>query len=252
MSVGHYKHNAKTVQELKLIEGEADTSRWIAKTRKLNATTSYDVPYGGGAAVDASELYIDRQLHAEVMGTSAVAKHLWICVPGMTGAQIIRCWLRHEGTEISCELGDNPADSYSAAHGLATCDEEIGVEDVLGRGRAQFYEARIKPALERCLKRSVNKIKAGTFNPPPRLWCGPILDDPSPTDLILIRGLKAKGVEDAFKRSKGDPEVMYSMGDCDDCQHFGKAIAGGDLAPCAKVCGLVRWNRNCLLWEAAR
>jgi hypothetical protein len=252
LSVGHYRHETKTVGELKLIEGEADTSRWIERTRRLKATTSYDLPYGGGAAVDASELYIDRQLYAEVMKQRSAPVHLWVTVPGMTGPQIVRAWLRHEGTEISCELGDNPADSYPACHGLATADEELGVEDVLGAGRAKFYEERIKPALARCLKRSVNKIKAGTFNPPPKLWCGPILDDPTATDLILIRGLRAKGVEDAFKRSKTDPGVMYSMGgrNCDDCANFGKAT--GDLAPCRKVCGMVRWNRNCLLWEAAR
>jgi hypothetical protein len=245
MSVGHYRHEAKTVQELKLVEGEADTSKWIARIHKLAATTSYDVPYGGGSAVDASELYIDRQLYAEVMKLPMV--------PGMTGAQIIRCWLRHEGTEISCELGDNPSDTYAASHGLATCDEEIGAEDILGPGRAPFYEDKIKPALERCLRRSVNKIKSGTFHPPPKLWCGPVLDDPTATDRILIRGLRAAGVEDAFKRSKADSGVDYGMGgrDCDDCVNFGKTIAGGDLAPCRKVCGLVRWNRNCLLWEAA-
>lgn len=252
MSVGNRLYKPKTTQETHQIEGEADTAAWIEKTRKLKATTHYDVPYGGGAAVDASELYIDRMLFAEVMGLRSAS--LTVKVPGMTGSQIIRLWLDHEGVEVACELGDNPADSYPACHSVATADEDAGAEMILGRGRSGYYEDRIKPALERCLQRSVRRIRAGTFRPPPLLWCGPILDDPVPPDPILIRGLRACGVEDAFKRSKSDSSVQYTMGGriCDDCKHYGKPLAGtdGELAPCELVCGMVRWNRQCNLYEA--
>lgn len=244
MSTGHHKDfERRTPAEFYLIAGEADTAKWLAKPKRL--VTNKDVPYGGGASVDAEELYIDEQLYREIMRDKASPPHLHVIIPGMTGKQIVRVTVKHEGTEIAVELGDNPCDTYQACHGMATCAEEDDVEAILGKGKADFYEARYRPALIRCVRRSLNKIRVGTFNPPKKLWCGPYLDDPTPDDRKLIRGFKACGVTDAFKLAKSDPTVMYGMGGekCRDCQMMEKPKL--ELSPCDLVCGMVRWNRNC-------
>jgi hypothetical protein len=243
MSIGHSKDQRRTAEELHLILGEADTSKWYARPKRL--VLGHDVPYGGGSSVDASELYIDEQLYKEVMCRPEAPRHLWVTVRGMSGRQIIACWIKHEGCEISAELGDNPCDTYLASHGVATADEEDDVEAVLGKGKAAWYEKQIEPALKRCLRRSLSKIVLGTFNPPKHLWCGPILDKPDANDLKLIRGLRKAGVSDAFKLSKGDPSVMYGMGGrkCEDCKMMEQPKK--ELSTCSLVAGMVRWNRQC-------
>lgn len=243
MSVGHLKGIARTKEELLLIMGEADTSKILAKPKRL--VTSYDVPYGGGTSVAGDEIYIDQQLYKEVMWSPKVPRHLWVIVPGMTGKQIIGVWTKHEDTEISVELGDNASDTYQSSHGFGTANEEDDVEAILGKGRAGWYEKKIAPALLRCLHRSINKIRAASFNPPACLWCGPILDEPDAKDLVLIRGLKACNVLDAFKQSKSDDDIQYGMGGrkCEDCKMM--QYPNRELSPCELVCGRVRWNRQC-------
>lgn len=243
MSVGHLKGIARTKEELQLVLGEADTSKIFARPKRL--VTNHDVPYAGGASVDGEEIYIDATLYQEAMCSPKVPRHLWVVVPGMSGKQLVGVWFKHEDTEISVELGDNPSDTYQASHGFGTANEEDDVEAILGKGRKAWYEKQIAPALKRCLQRSINKIRIGIFNPPLSLWCGPILDNPDARDLTLIRGLQAKHVPDAFKLSKSDSSVQYGMGGnkCEDCKMMQQPKR--DLSPCELVCGRVRWNRNC-------
>jgi hypothetical protein len=214
----------------------------------VKVDTSCDVPYAGGVSVDGRTVYIDRELWREVMCVPGVPRHLWVTVPGMSGPQIIRCWIEHEHTEKSVDDGDNPVDVYLGAHAHANAKEDETAVSILGKGGAERYNKAIKPGLARCLQRSVNRIRAGTFTPPKDLWCGPYLDGPTPTDLILIRGMKAKGVADAFKASKSDPAIAYRVAgrDCRDCKHMEHPEK--DLSPCEIVCGRVQWNRQCQRW----
>lgn len=245
MSVGHLKYEKKTKSESYLVLGEADTSALYA--RPFRVDTSRDIPYGGGVSVDGRTVYIDHTLYGEVMCRGP--RHLWVVVTGMSGKQVIACWVDHEHTEWSVEAGDNPIDVYAGCHGVATYKEEEGAGRVVGADKVARYEAQIEPGLRRCLERCVNKIRLGTFNPPKDLWCGPVLDDPSPKDMILIRGLKAKGVADAFKASKGASDIMYRIAGrkCHDCKHYHDPKKA--LSICELVSGAIRDNRQCEKWE---
>jgi hypothetical protein len=228
MSTGH-RSEAKPTAELYRMLGERDTNDLYARAVKLD--TEHDVPYGGGVSVDGKTVYIDQTLYAQVM-SGAVA------VRGMTPRQIIQAWIEHEHTEWAVDAGDNPADTYGACHGFATAKEERFVKQ-LGVD-PERYEAAIRPALDKCARRDPK-------NPPRDLWCGPYLDNPDARDQELLRSFRAKGVEDAFKRSKID--VHYGLGAerCKTCKHFG----GGELAQCQIVCGLVRADRQCDEYEKA-
>lgn len=231
MSTGH-RGEAKPVAELYRMLGQRDTDDLYARPVKLD--TSKDVPYAGGVSIDGKTVYIDAKLFREVM-EGRVAVH------GMTPKQIAQAWIEHEHTEWAIDAGDNPADSYQACHGFATAKEERFV-DQLGVEPGRYEEA-IEPALKRCMARDPK-------NPPRDLWCGPYLDDPTPRDLEILSIFRAKGVEDAFKKSKID--VHYGIGaqQCQNCKHFGVGPKRhGDLATCEIVCGLVRYDRQCDEYE---
>jgi hypothetical protein len=229
MSVGHLRGEVKTTGELYLVLGEADTAALYAKPVVVD--TAHDIPYAGGVSVDSKTVYIDRRLYRDVMDGK-------VKVRGMTGRQIINCWIEHEHTEKATADGDNPVDVYTAAHGLATAKEYEAAEAVLGKGKADRYETAIEPALKACEARDPVKV-------PKDLWCGPYLDEPTARDKELLRIFRAKGVTDAFKLSKGDPSVMYRMAarKCEDCRMYERP--GKELSTCELVCGLVRNNRQC-------
>lgn len=229
MSTGHaHGGEKKPAAELYQMLGEGDTPELYARPVKL--VTSYDVPYAGGVSVDGKTVYIDRTLYREVTSGE-------VAVKGMTRDQIIQAWCEHEHSEWSIDCGDNPVDAYQAAHGFATAKEERYVK-MLGVN-PERYEDAIRPALDRCGKRYPKQ-------PPKDLWCGPYLDDPSPRDKEYLRIFRAKGVADAFKKSK--LEAGYGLGadECRDCKHYG----GGKMAECEIVCGIVRANRRCDWYEA--
>jgi hypothetical protein len=229
MSTGHlHGDETKSDADLHKMLGEGDTPDLYG--RKVKLDTSHDIPYAGGSSVDGKTVYIDRTAYREVLDGK-------VRVRGMTGRQIIDMWIEHEHTEWAVDAGDNPVDTYSAAHAFATANEHHHVA-VFGIN-PERYEAAIRPAIERCIKRDPE-------NPPRDLWCGPYLDDPTPRDKELLRIFRAKGVLDAFKASK--ITAGYGIGDreCKDCRYFG----GGELASCEKVCGLVRANRHCKWWTA--
>jgi hypothetical protein len=236
LSTGHLRGEVKTPQELYLVLGEADTSSLYAKSVKLD--TSHDIPYAGGVSVDGKTVYIDRTLYRDVMSGK-------VKVRGMSPRQLIACWSEHEHTEKTIDDGDNPVDDYLAAHGMATAKEHESVELILGKGKADGYEDQITQALKRCMARD-------PADPPKDLWCGPYLDNPEPRDLELIRIFKAKGVKDAFKHSKADPKIGYGMGgrNCDDCAMY--MNPDKESSECEIVCGLVRYNRQCLKWVERR
>lgn len=229
MSTGHLRgEECKSDAELHKMLGEGDTAKLYG--RKVKLDTSHDIPYAGGSSVDGKTVYVDRTLCHEVKSGK-------VAVRGMTGRQIIQMWIEHEHTEWAVDAGDNPVDAYPASHAFATANEEHHVKVL--NVNPERYEAAIRPALERCVKRDPE-------NPPRDLWCGPYLDDPTPRDKELLRIFKAKGVIDALKASKIDAGYGIGARECKDCRYFG----GGELAPCEKVCGLVRANRQCKWWMA--
>ena len=240
MSTGHRRGEAKGGTELHQVLGEADTAHLLQIKRTVDP--SHDIAYGGGISVDGRTIYIDRQLRDEVMSGR-------IYVRGMTPSQILAAWLkRHEPSEWAIEFGDNPSDTYQSSHGFATALEEEFVR-TLGVN-PERYEECIKPGLKACIKRF---IKLGRdANPPKDLWCGPYLDAPDSDDEEILRVMRAKGVKDAFKKSKAN--VQYSMGEneCRDCAMFGDKDIHPGLRYCDLVSGLVRKNRWCCLWTARK
>jgi hypothetical protein len=230
MSTGHLHGDEKGEAELFEMLGEGDTAKLYA--RKVTLDTSHDIPYGGGNSVDGKTVYIDRGLYRDVMDGK-------VAVRGMSPKQIIQAWVEHEHTEWAVDSGDNPVDAYLGAHGFAIAKEHNFVRML--RIDTERYEDCIAPALQRCQARDPE-------NPPRDLWCGPYLDNPTSRDKELLRIFRAKGVVDAFKASKIEAEYGIGEHQCRDCKYFG----GGELAPCEKVCGLVRANRHCDWWTARR
>src|SRR5207253_2680853 len=150
-----------------------------------------------------------------------------VYVRGMTPSQIIKAWIEHEHTEWAADVGDNPVDTYPAAHGFATAKEHRFVQQ-LGVDPNR-YEECIAAGLKRCMRRF---LALGTKTNPPRdVWGGPVLDEPDKDDKEIIRILRAKGVKDAFKLSKA--EVHYGIGPqkCRDCVMFGDGETSGIVRP---------------------
>jgi hypothetical protein len=240
MSTGHRDAEPKSEAELNKMLGEGDTPELMARDFKLD--TSHDVPYAAGISVDGRTVYIDSRLYAEVMSGD-------VRVRGITARELTGAWAEHEHTEWAVDSGDNPVDSYGAAHAFAIAKENRRYE-TLGRNPDRVNET-VGPAIDRCAARD-------PVNPPRDLWCGPYHDTAQTDDgrdgkraRELLRMFRRKGVVDAFKMSK--IETHYGMGpdQCRNCVHFGRdtairrALGNGDIAPCEIVCGLVRADRDC-------
>lgn len=230
MSTGHLKYETKPEAETLAIIGERDTAERKAKPVKVDSFC--DVPYAGGMSIDGKTVYIDRHFYREIMDGR-------IEVRGMTSDQIVQAIIEHEHTEKAILDGDNPCDTYPAAHEYATTSEhdfvsKLGVDP-------ERYEASLEQAIRRCLRR----VPA---QPPIDLWCGPILDDPTAEDKRILSDLRRRGVRDAFKLSK--EEVRYSIGAerCEDCKMMQRPDR--TLSECDLVSGLVRNNRRCDRFEA--
>jgi hypothetical protein len=229
MAVGHQhaEGQKKTLAELYQMLGEGDTARLYA--RPVTLDTSHDIAYAGGNSVDGKTVYIDRRLYADIQSGK-------IAVRGMTAKQIVRCIVEHEHTEWAIMAGDNPVDTYLPSHLFAECkeDEEAG-------SSRERYEAALKGPVAACARRDPE-------NPPRDLWCGPYRDSEDARDKELLRLMRAKGVVDAFKRSKFDVHYGIRANKCGQCEHYGEP--GKVLSPCSEVGGLVRADRVCDLWEA--
>jgi hypothetical protein len=226
VSTGHLQGEEKPEHELYKILGEGDTPKLYARAYTLDTTR--DIPYGGGVSVDGKVIFIDEWLYKQIMAGKVMVKR-------MTPRQIIQAIVEHEHTEWSVDVGDNPVDTYQAAHGFAIAKEHKFVRQ-LGVS-PQVYENALEPFLHRCLARDPIRV-------PQNLWCGPYLDEPTARDRQIIRIFRSKGVEDAFKSSKLD--AQYGMGEeeCQECSHYNHGKVA-DFGPCAKVCGLVRCDRHC-------
>lgn len=225
MAFGNLRYETKPEKEWLQVIGENDTAK--LKARPIGLNTSCDWPYVGGTSVSGRTAYIDQQFYREVMDGR-------VAVKGMTPRQIVQAIIEHEHTEKAIMDGDNPVDTYPAAHEYATTAEhhfvkQLGVDP-------QYYEDCLKPAIERCLRRAPENL-------PRDVWCGPLLDEPTEEDKRILRQLRAKGVIDASKLSK--ESVRYGMGAhrCEDCTMMQRPAKA--LSQCDLVSGLVRNNRNC-------
>lgn len=239
MSVGHLRYEKKSKAELYAILGEGDTAKFKAQPVKLDV--SHDVADTGGISVDRKTVFIDQTFYAEVQSGK-------VRIRNMSPRQITERIIDHEHTEKCVMDGDNPVDTYPPAHEFATTDEHEGVEEITGKDGDVDYEPALAPAIRRCMKRFL--AKGRDANPPKELWCAPHLDDPSPDDEKVLAILRAKGVDDAFKKSKKSVHYGVAAHECKACRHFGDG--SGSLRKCELVSGLVRDTRGCDLWAARK
>jgi hypothetical protein len=235
MSTGNLRYEIKGEDQLAEVLGKADTPHLYARGYRVD--TLHDIPYTAGNSVDGATVYVDKTAYREAMDGV-------IYVRGMTPTQIINAWEEHEHSEWAMEMGDNPVQTYPGAHGLATASEHRFVRKLpIDPDR---YEECILAGLKRAKRRF---ISTGTScNPPRDLWCGPVLDDPDPEDKEIIRILKAKGVEDAFKLAKNEVDYGVGADRCKQCAMYGDRDILPSLRKCELVNGLVRDNNWCDRW----
>jgi hypothetical protein len=235
MSTAH-RGEPKSEAELNRMLGEGDTPGLAARPVKVN--TSCGVGYGAGSSVDGKTVYIDHRLYDDICTGEAKS-------PGMDQVEIVMAIIDHEHIEWAVDVGDNPVDSYQAAHAFGEAAENRAVKAAGGDpGR---YNKGLQPALDRCVDRDPRNV-------PKDLWCGPYLDiafsddkDAAKEAKRILRAYRMQGVRDAFKVSK--VEVHYGMSDveCHNCTMYEQA--GKPMSPCSQVCGLVRANRSCDRYE---
>lgn len=230
MSAGH-QSRPKPQAELTRMMGEGDTPELIAKTVRLD--TAHGVGYGGGNSVDGRTVYVDDRLYAELMDGAAYA--------GASPDDVLRAWIDHEHVEWAIDVGDNPVDSYQAAHSFASAAEDH-VYKQSGHDPDRVNGA-VAAMLDRCVARYPRRA-------PRDLWCGPYLDvafGDDPKDAArakeIIRAYREQGVIDAFKVSK--VEVHYGISDvqCKKCTMY--ECPGKQISTCSVVSGLVRADRSC-------
>jgi hypothetical protein len=242
MSIGHPVDNdeldASSLTELFEALGSEDTPRLFEQVPTVN--TDYDIPFGAGNSLDRKTVYIDRGLFAEVMRGDYNKT-------GLSPQQIIDCWIEHEHTEICLIEGDNPVDTYPAAHRRALAMEHRFVIVILGKddaqGKVRQYEDTIWPGLERAYKMPERV--------PADLWCSPLINDVTEEDEKILKRMVELGAVDARKRSKQDTRYGLAKNRCDACRHWSPETMNseqGQLASCRVVSGLVRNDRGCDFW----
>jgi len=235
MATGHRtKAGVKSAAEMYQVLGERDTSKLYSRPVKIDG--SYDIAYVGGNSVDGKTVYIDREFYEGIKCGS-------IAVRGIDPRDLIQAIVEHEHTEHAIDVGDNPVDTYGAAHEYATAKEhkfitQLGVDP-------RRYEKELDKPLRDCAKRFIacgNRVRV-----PHDLWAGPYLDEPDEDAKKILRIMRAKGVKDASKVSKF--EVHYGMGpeQCADCSMFNAGT--GPIRECDLVSGMVRNNRWCERWS---
>lgn len=229
-----------TDEELFQALGERDAPKLFAKSYRLD--TDHDIATGGGNSLDRKTVYIDRVLYQEAMD-GEFAK------TGLAPFQIIALWCDHEHSELSIIDSDGCIVWYTPGHRCALALEHRGLLTILGRdsGKAKIakYEETIWPGLMRAYQREPQK-------PPKDLWCGPLLDDPTPRDKELLDQLARLGVADARKCSPLEVRYGYGENRCGECSMWSPQVLSqenGDLASCSAVSGLRRHDRWCQLWR---
>jgi hypothetical protein len=236
MSTAH-RGEPKSEAELNRMLGEGDTPDLAARPVKLD--TSHGVAYGAGSSVDGRTVYIDAKLYREVKAGKIGSR-------GLDPDEIIKAWIEHEHIEWAMNCGDNPVDSYGAAHAFATAAEHRSIK--AAGGDPERYERDIRPALDRCIARYPD-------NPPKDLWCGPYLNVAFDTDdkkdsakaKEILRAYRAQGVADARKVAKMELHYGISDVECRNCTMY--ECPGRDMSTCQIVSGLVRADRSCDRYE---
>lgn len=239
MSTGHrLAIRPKSKLELITVLGLGDTPKLMAQSFDLDV--SHDIAYAGGVSVDRKTVYIDQQLYRDIIAGQ-------VRVRGLSPHQLVERICDHEHTEKAVDDGDNAIDVYQPAHAYALRREHEGVEDIVGDGGAQRYEADLRPATQAAQKRFLKLDRKA--DPPRDLWCGPYVDHTTAADRKILAIMQAKGVLDAHKLSKY--EVHYGVGPekCQGCSMFQDPDKAGPLHECSLVSGLVRKDRWCDRWE---
>ncbi len=235
MSVGHrledWELAETSLYDLYHALGANDTPYLFGQPIRLD--TDHDWPAAGGMSLDRRTVYIDRTLYQEAMDGAFAAT-------GLSGEQIVHCWLQHERVETAIVCGDNSIDDYIPAHRRALAAEHE-VYRIFGADPAQVEEA-VWPSLVACYKRPIK-------NPPLDAWCGVYHDDPGQEEQRILEELIGHGVIDARKRSKY--EVSYGIRGhrCDQCRNRDDQLYDqGPLFGCIITSGLVRDDRTCDFW----
>jgi hypothetical protein len=241
--IAHDELAQATDEELFRALGERDTPKLFAQAYMLD--TKHDCPTGGGNSLDRKTVYIDRTLYQEVMDGGFKAT-------GLDPLQIVGLWCDHEHVEICLVDSDGCITSYAPGHRCALALEHHGLLTILGRENAKAkiakYEETIWPALMRAYHRD-------PVDPPKDYWCGPLLDDATARDKELLQQLAKSGVVDARKCSKLDVRYGYGENLCAECSMWlpkNLSQENDQIAACAAVSGLVRHDRWCGLWSAAK
>jgi hypothetical protein len=245
MSIGHRAFDQEELTDASVADlyralGDRDTPELYEAA--FNTDTAHDIPTGAANSIDRKTVYIDRILYQECMDGAFKET-------GLNPEQILGLWCTHEHCEKAIVDGDNEIDVYYPAHTRALRLEHRHLLAVLGPKNANAkivkYEETLWPALVRVYHREVKK-------PPKDLWCGPLLDDPTPRDEEILEQMIRLGVKDANKRSKYEVHYIPGPTYCKDCRMWNPEFLSqrnNELAACTVVSGLVRNYRHCDFWK---
>src|SRR5690242_8418698 len=111
MSVGHrledWELAETSLRDLYHALGQNDTP--MLYDQPFDIDTEHDWPAAGGMSIDRKTVYIDRIIFEQIASNEFKA-----C--GLTPGQIVHAWVTHERVENAIIAGDNPVDTYIAAH----------------------------------------------------------------------------------------------------------------------------------------
>jgi hypothetical protein len=228
----------KSLGETYKFLGQGDTPFLYDKGFSID--TDHDIATGAASSIDRKIKYIDRTLYQAVMDGEYK-------VTNVRPRDIITAWLIHEHVEKVIIDGDNPIDRYEPGHQCALAKEHQFIK-WLG-GNIDKYEAAIWPGLVECYNN--DKIERVPLD----LWCGPLLDSPEDRDLEILKRYVKLGIKDASKYSKLEAQYGVTNHKCEDCSMWQAdklSQMNQTLALCSAVNGLVRSDRGCSLWRAAK
>ena len=242
MSAGH-PHTGKdhrSPAELAWLRKYTDLPVLMKRFHDLDV--DHDVPDGAGYNVQGTVRFIDRDFfeallnheHANKIGLDPIHT-------GLSPEQTVECILEHEAVEKALLDGDNPIDTYKAAHDLATLAEHEKVKSF--GGTPLQYERALKPIFDYCERKVVNAAKAD-------FACASMLEDRDQHDTKALAAMRKLGVTDASKESRASVGYGKSTSEskCRGCKHW-QGHRSLKLSPCAVVNGLVRWDRWCRVFE---
>lgn len=239
---GHSRANTKHPSELKHLLATGGAPALMKRWQALDV--DHDVADLAGYNVAGTVRYLDRDFFKALLDPEYATEILGEPIDtGMAPHDTVDAILTHEGIEKVVIDSQNDIDTYLAAHEYATCGEH---QLVTAKGSTPLkYERGLKKAIEFCEKKKL-KLVDQDFS------CAPLLDDPDKNDKRALKELRALGIADAFKKSKGPVEYSKSTGAdrCDGCEHWlASKDTGPELSRCQLIDGLVRVDRWCRLYE---